>query len=165
MAEEVGENYNPETEVEIGNFKIVDLKPEEEQTKESATELFKARTKVYFWDKESNEWKERGVGNVLVIRNEDDQKIRVVHCQEQTFKIRVLFYAFGEKLCVLKQMETVKNSYCFSCIDYSEDLKKPTLRQVGIRFTNEEDYKKFAEQVDEARKHNNSLEFFKNLVD
>jgi Ran-binding protein 1 len=72
MAEEVGENYNPEQEVEIGNFKICDLKPEEEKVKENASELFKARSKVYLWDKDSSEWKERGVGNVIIIRNEDD---------------------------------------------------------------------------------------------
>lgn len=57
-------------------------------------------------------------------------------------------------------METVKNSFCFSCIDYSEDIKKPTLRQIGIRFTNEEDYKKFEVEIEEARKHNDTLEFF-----
>ncbi len=164
MAEEVGENYNPEQEVEIGNFKICDLKPQEEVVKEICSELFKARSKVYLWDKDSNEWKERGVGNVTVIRNEDDKKIRVIHCQEQTFKTRALFYVFGDKFCVLKKMETVKNSYCFSCVDYSEDLKKPTLRQMGIRFTNEEDYKKFSEVVEESRTHNNSLDYFKNLI-
>lgn len=35
---------------------------------------------------------------------------------------------------------------------------------MGIRFTNEDDYKKFGEVVEEARAHNNSLEFFKNLI-
>ena len=61
-------------------------------------------------------------------------------------------------------METVKNSYCFNCIDYSEDLKKPTIRNMGIRFTNEDDYKKFSEVIEESRQHNNSLEYFKNLI-
>ena len=128
MADETGENINIEQEVEIGNYKICDLQPEQEKAKENTTELFKARSKVYFWDATSSEWKERGVGNVLIIRNDDDQQVRIVHCQEQTFKTRALFYVFGDKLCVLKKMETVKNSYCFSCIDYSEDLKKPSLR-------------------------------------
>ncbi len=35
---------------------------------------------------------------------------------------------------------------------------------MGIRFTNEEDYNKFAEVIEEARKHNNSLDFFKKLI-
>ncbi len=73
MADEQNDNYNPEEEVvEIGNYKIVDLKPEAEKAKENATEMYKARTKIYFWDKESKEWKERGVGNLFVIRNDDE---------------------------------------------------------------------------------------------
>lgn len=35
---------------------------------------------------------------------------------------------------------------------------------MGIRFTNEEDYKKFGEQVESSRVHNNSLDFFKKLI-
>ncbi len=42
-------------------------------------------------------------------------------------------------------------------------MDKPEPRTVGIRFTNEEDFNKFAEKIEEARKLNDSLDFFKAL--
>lgn len=122
--------------------------------------LFKARTKIYIWDSENKEWKERGLGNISIIKNEDDKKIRAVHCQEQTFKLRAFFYIFGENLCNLTKMESAKNAYLFSCIDYSSDDNKPVLRRFGIRFNNEDDFKKFKEVFEESKKHNDSLECF-----
>ncbi len=58
-------------------------------------------------------------------------------------------------------MDTSKNSYCFTCIDYSEDINNPEPRRAGVRFTNEEDFKNFEEQVENARKENDKLECFK----
>ena len=75
------DNYNPEEElIDVGNWKIVDLKKKEEQETENKTELFKARTKIYRIN--NGEWQERGLGNLVIIRNEDDKRIRVVHTQE-----------------------------------------------------------------------------------
>ena len=36
-----------------------------------------------------------------------------------------MFFNTGYKLCNLAKMETVKNSFCFSCIDYSDDQTNP----------------------------------------
>ncbi len=59
-----------QTDIEIGNYKIIDLKPVEQKQDESES-LFKARSKVYFWDKESKEWKERGIGNVSIVKDNE----------------------------------------------------------------------------------------------
>lgn len=57
-------------------------------------------------------------------------------------------------------MESAKNAYLFSCIDYSSDDNKPVLRRFGIRFNNEDDFKKFKEVFEESKIHNDSLECF-----
>lgn len=72
MADAAEENYNPETEIEIGNFKVMDLQKIDQVQQENTTLLFKARTKIYIWDSDSKEWKERGLGNISIIKNEDD---------------------------------------------------------------------------------------------
>lgn len=44
------EDYNPEEEMDVGNWKIIDLKKQEDDAKEDITELFKTRTKLYRWN-------------------------------------------------------------------------------------------------------------------
>lgn len=154
---------NPEQEVEIGNYKIINLARKAPVEEDKSETLFKARSKIYIWDKESKEWKERGLGNISVVKEEKTGKIKIVHVQEQTFKLRAFFYVYGEKMCLLKKMETVKNAFCFTCIDYSDDVTKPAIRQFGIRFNKEEEFNKFQEVVEESRKQNNLLEQFKQL--
>lgn len=73
------EEYNPEEELDVGNWKIIDLKKQEEAKKENITELFKARTKLYRWNDKESTWQERGTGNVMIIKNEDDGRIRFTH--------------------------------------------------------------------------------------
>jgi len=38
----------------------------------------------------------------VIIKNEDDKRIRVVHTQEQTFKLRAMFFITGKNMCELK---------------------------------------------------------------
>ena len=46
--------------------------------------ILKMRTKLYrFTD---NQWKERGVGNLKMLRDRKERKIRVLMRQEKTFK-------------------------------------------------------------------------------
>lgn len=147
MADNEEQCINPEEEVEIGNYKVIDLKKVEEEEEDKSETLFKARSKLYLWDKEAKEWKERGLGNITIIKDGVTQKIKVVHTQEQTFKLRAFFYVYGDTLCQLKKMETVKNAFCFSAIDYSDDVKNPQIRQFGIRFNKEEEMKNFEEKI------------------
>ena len=47
--------------------------------------LFKARAKLYRW--KDSEWKERGTGEVKILRNKTSNKIRVIMRQEKTLKL------------------------------------------------------------------------------
>ena len=118
--EKTQENYNPEEEVPVGNWKIVDLKKQEQKKDDNDEELFTARTKIYWWKEQ--QWKERGIGNFKIIKNKESGKIKCVHIQEQTFKIRAHFYLYGKDLCNLELMKSAKNSYFWSCIDFSESI-------------------------------------------
>ena len=46
--------------------------------------IFKMRTKLYRFN--DNQWKERGVGNLKMLRDRKERKIRVLMRQEKTHK-------------------------------------------------------------------------------
>ena len=46
--------------------------------------IFKQRVKLYRFN--DNQWKERGVGNMKMLRDRKERKIRVVMRQEKTYK-------------------------------------------------------------------------------
>lgn len=110
---------------------------------------------MYRWNDKEKAWQERGVGNVMFVQNNDDKKIRVVHVQEQTFKVRALFYIFGNKACTLQLLQTSKNSYFWQCLDYSDG--KPEQTKFAIRFKTEDEFKKFKELWESSKESNNKL--------
>ena len=46
------------------------------------------KCKLYRFNPESSEWKERGVGQVKLLENKENNKIRLLMRQEKTLKIR-----------------------------------------------------------------------------
>ena len=67
------DSYNPEEEIiEVGNWKIVELKKQENVKEENKTELLKCRTKLYRFNQKESQWQERGLGNLIIIKNDDD---------------------------------------------------------------------------------------------
>ena len=69
---------NPEEELAVGDWKIVDLpKMDIKDVEEGEDVLIKYRSKIYRW--KDNEWKERGLGNFLILKNKETKKIRALH--------------------------------------------------------------------------------------
>ncbi len=147
-------NYNPEEEVAEGNWKIVDLPQVTIETGEKdEEEIFKARAKLYRWREE--QWKERGVGDFRIIRNKVSGKYRAVLRQDQTLKIRCLFYIHGQGLCVLQKLKTAEKSLFWTCADFSEE--KLSLDRFCIRLKTEEDVEAFSKAFNNALEENNKL--------
>lgn len=46
------------------------------------------KSKLYRFDNDSGEWKERGVGQTRLLKNKENQHIRLLMRQEKTLKIR-----------------------------------------------------------------------------
>ena len=84
--EEVDDNYNPEEEVG-GNWAVSVNLPEVPLVtgEENDEVIVKFRSKLYrFADKQ---WKERGIGEIKLLKNKDSNKIRVLMRQEKTHKL------------------------------------------------------------------------------
>ena len=77
---------DPEREADINFRPVVTLEAVETRTGEEEEEcLFSHRAKLYRFD--SVQWKERGVGEMKILRNNATQRSRIVMRREQIFKI------------------------------------------------------------------------------
>ena len=61
----------------------VDVKTNEEDEEPT----FKMRAKLFKFDRESREWKERGTGDVRLLKHKDNNKIRLVMRRDKTLKV------------------------------------------------------------------------------
>lgn len=61
----------------------VDTKTNEELEEQT----FKMRAKLFKFDRESREWKERGTGDVRLLKHKENQKTRLVMRRDKTLKV------------------------------------------------------------------------------
>ena len=61
----------------------VETKTNEEQEEQT----FKMRAKLFKFDRESREWKERGTGDVRLLKHRDNGKTRLVMRRDKTLKV------------------------------------------------------------------------------
>lgn len=54
----------------------------------SSTPPLHSKCKLYRFDADAGEWKERGVGQARLLEHKDNKKIRLLMRQEKTLKIR-----------------------------------------------------------------------------
>ena len=50
--------------------------------------LARSKCKLYRFDNENNEWKERGIGIVKLLQHKENKKVRLLMRQDKTLKIR-----------------------------------------------------------------------------
>ncbi|KAL3334051.1 hypothetical protein AABB24_030690 [Solanum stoloniferum] len=54
---------------------------------ENEDPLIDLKAKLYRFDKDGNQWKERGAGTVKLLKHKETGKVRLVMCQSKTLKI------------------------------------------------------------------------------
>lgn len=61
-------------------------------------QVFKMRAKLFKFDPESKEWKERGTGDVRLLKHKENLKTRLVMRRDKTLKVCANHY--GENPCM-----------------------------------------------------------------
>ena len=152
MAEEGdnGEYFNPEEEVKINPTDNCNLAKVEIKTGEEDEDLiFKSRGKLYRF--RDGEWKERGTGDLKLLRHKKDKKIRFILRQDKTLKIVANFIISEKPLCELKPHQGSEKMFMFMAYDCSEE---PVMEKLVIKLGNADKAKVFKKNFEDAQTFN-----------
>ncbi|MQM20547.1 hypothetical protein Taro_053570, partial [Colocasia esculenta] len=116
--------------------------------------LLELKSKLYRFDKEGNQWKERGTGTVKLLKHKETRKVRLVMRQAKTLKI----CANHLVLPSIKVQEHAGSDK--SCVWHATDFSDGELKEemFCIRFGSVENCKKFIEMVDEIAESQGAIE-------
>ncbi|RPA80721.1 hypothetical protein BJ508DRAFT_415199 [Ascobolus immersus RN42] len=143
--EEVDANFQPLVKVE---------KVETKSAEESESTEFKMRAKLFRFDRESKSWKERGTGDVKLLKHKESGKVRLVMRRDKTLKVCANHY-------IVSDMQLTPNigsdrSWVWSTVaDVSEG--EPEAQTLAIRFANAENANLFKEAFLKAQKENETI--------
>ncbi|OMP12230.1 hypothetical protein COLO4_03382 [Corchorus olitorius] len=119
------------------------------------------KAKLYRFDKEGNQWKERGVGNVKLLKHKVSGKVRLVMRQSKTLKICANHLVFP----TMTVQEHAGNDK--SCVWHAPDFADGELKEelFCIRFASVENCKSFMETVQEVAESQGKKEENKDATD
>ncbi|KAJ2477267.1 Ran GTPase binding protein Sbp1 [Coemansia sp. RSA 2131] len=134
---------------------IVKLQDVEVKTHEEDEDcIFKMRAKLFRFDTQGVEWKERGTGDVKLLKHKENGKVRLLMRREKTLKVCANHYITTDM--VLSPNVGSDRSWVWNvAADLVEDEAERQL--LAIRFANAENATKFKEAFEEARETNLSL--------
>uniref|UniRef100_G1TH06 Ran-specific GTPase-activating protein n=2 Tax=Oryctolagus cuniculus TaxID=9986 RepID=G1TH06_RABIT len=139
-------NHDPQFEP------IVSLPEQEIKTlEEDEEELFKMRAKLFRFASENDlpEWKERGTGDVKLLKHREKGTIRLLMRRDKTLKICANHYI--TPMMELKPNAGSDRAWVWNThADFADECPKPEL--LAIRFLNAENAQKFKTKFEECRK-------------
>ncbi|NXP45192.1 RBP2 ligase, partial [Heliornis fulica] len=114
---------------------------------EDEEEFFCNRAKLFRFDAESKEWKERGVGNVKILKHKVSGKFRLLMRRDQVLKICANHYINTDMKLILNAGSD--KSFVWHALDYADELPKP--EQLAIRFKTPEEAMLFKSKFEECQ--------------
>ena len=109
---EADDGHDPHFEPIVPLPELVDVKTGAEDEEE----LFKHRAKVYRFCSDSKQWKERGVGDIKILRNPGTGITRVLLRREQVHKIAANHRITKEM--ELKPLSNSETAWCWYAMDF-----------------------------------------------
>ncbi|KAF8076115.1 ran/spi1 binding protein [Lyophyllum atratum] len=97
--------------------------------------LFKMRAKLFRFDADSAEWKERGTGDVRLLAHKETKKVRVVMRRDKTLKV-CANHVISSDMRLQPNIGSDRSWVWKVAADYSET--PPTAETLAIRFANAE---------------------------
>lgn len=125
----------------------MEVKTHEED--ESVT--FKMRAKLFRFDKEAKEWKERGTGDVRLLEHKQTHKVRLVMRRDKTLKVCANHYVTSD----MKLSPNVGSDRSW-VYNVAADVAdgEPTAETLAIRFANSDNANAFKDAFEAAQKSN-----------
>ncbi|GAB1608701.1 hypothetical protein Ahia01_001154500, partial [Argonauta hians] len=122
---------------------LVDLKTGEE----GEEKLFGDRAKLYRFDAETSQWKERGVGELKILHNRATDRCRVLMRREQVLKLCANHFLSAD----IKLKTTTAKSVCWSAQDFAEEELK--VETFAARFKTADVADEFRSAFEKAREY------------
>jgi Ran-binding protein 1 len=129
-------------------------KVEVKTNEESEEQLFKMRAKLFKFVKESNEWKERGTGDVRLLKHKESGKTRLVMRRDKTLKVCANHYVVPE-MKLAPNVGSDRSWVWNATADVSEG--EPEAVTLAIRFGNSENANAFKDAFIQAQQANEAL--------
>jgi len=128
----------------------VETKTNEEQEEQ----VFKMRAKLFKFDRETREWKERGTGEVRLLQHRENQKTRLVMRRDKTLKVCANHYIVPD-MKLSPNVGSDRSWVWNAAADVSEG--EPEAQTLAIRFANSENANKFKDAFVKAQLENERL--------
>ena len=145
---------DPEREVEGTDFKpIVSLLDviEQKTGEEDETVVYSHRAKLFRYDVDTKQWKERGVGDIKILLHNETKRSRVVMRRDQIHKLCANHYITADM--DLKEKAGSDRSWVWSVeADFSDGVAKKEL--LAVRFKHHEDAVMFRDKFIECQENN-----------
>ncbi|KAF2470056.1 uncharacterized protein BDR25DRAFT_262654 [Lindgomyces ingoldianus] len=151
------EGENPENEEPDVHFEPVVRLTEKVETKtneELEEQVFKMRAKLFKFDRESREWKERGTGDVRLLKHKENGKTRLVMRRDKTLKVCANHYVVPD-MKLSPNVGSDRSWVWNAAADVSEG--EPEAQTLAIRFANSENANLFKEAFIKAQQENEAL--------
>ncbi|XP_031847905.1 E3 SUMO-protein ligase RanBP2 [Nomia melanderi] len=107
--------------------------------------LYCHRAKLFRYDKTVNEWKERGLGDIKLLRHKETGKLRLIMRREQIFKLCLNHFVLPN----LEMKPKDEKTWIWTAADYSEGEIEHTL--FACRFKNSDIAKHFKDTIEDAK--------------
>jgi len=148
--EEAPESEDVHFEPVIRLTEKVDVKTNEELEEQ----MFKMRAKLFKFDNSNKEWKERGTGDVRLLKHKENQKTRLVMRRDKTLKVCANHYIVPE-MKLSPNVGSDRSWVWTAAADVSEG--EPEAQTLAIRFANSENANLFKEAFIKAQQDNEAL--------
>ncbi|KAJ7228922.1 RanBP1 domain-containing protein, partial [Mycena pura] len=144
------EEHDPHYEPIIKLTEQVDTKTHEEDE----DVLFKMRAKLFRFDGEAAEWKERGTGDVRLLEHKETHKVRLVMRRDKTLKV-CANHVITLDMRLQPNIGSDRSWVWKVTADYSES--PPTAETLAIRFANSDNASQFKAAFEDGQKKNATL--------
>jgi len=134
---------------------VVNLEKVEVKTNEELEEtVFKMRAKLFKFDRDAREWKERGTGDVKLLKHKESKKVRLVMRRDKTHKVCANHY-IAPDMKLSPNVGSDRSWVWNTTADVSEG--EPEFQTLAIRFANSDNANTFKDAFIKAQKENEEI--------
>jgi len=145
-----------EEEADVHFEPVVHLteKVDTKTNEEAEEQTFKMRAKLFKFDRDSRDWKERGTGDVRLLKHRENGKTRLVMRRDKTLKVCANHYIVPD-MKLSPNVGSDRSWVWNAAADVSEG--EPEAQTLAIRFGNSENANLFKEAFIKAQQENEAL--------